>query len=84
MRKKEDKIGSNGTITFWPEHHQPIPNQCKGGELMVKGFAKGVVWWLCVGGEGGGGGEGLFLVSSQCFCLGGALLYLEGIFVQNR
>ena len=61
MRKKEDKIGSNGTITFWPEHHQPIPSQCKGGELMVKGFAEGVVWWL---GGGGRGEEGLFLVSS--------------------
>ena len=41
--------------------------------------------WFGGWGDGGGGGvvgEGLFLVSSQCFVL--EVLYLEGIFVQNR
>ena len=74
MRKKEDKIGSNGTITSWPKHHQPISNQCKGGGSTVKGFAEGVVWWR--------GENGLFMVSNQG--LFWEVLCWEDIFVQNR
>ena len=58
--------------TLWSEHHQLVPSQCKGGGPTVKGLIEGVVWW--------GGGNGLFLVSSQA--LFWEMLCWDSIFAQ--
>ena len=44
-KKKRKKKKGNGATTHCPEHHQPIPRQCKEGGPTVKGFIEGVVWW---------------------------------------
>ena len=54
--KERKKMEDSGTTTLWPEHHQTIPSQCKGGGTTVNGFTEGVVWWR--------GEKTLFLVSS--------------------
>ena len=48
--RKKTKIKDSGASIERPEHHQPIPNQYKGGGPMVKGIQR---VWLGGGGKMG-------------------------------